>query len=275
VATAVFFHAHPDDEAITTGGTMARAAAEGHRVVLVVATDGRHGEVPDDLGPDETLVDRRRVELQRSADALGVASIRWLGYQDSGMAGWPQNDDPAAFCQADLDEAAGRLAAILTEEAAAVLTTYDWHGNYGHPDHLKVHTVGHRAAELAGTAQVYEATVNRDAVFRLMAMAREEAEARGETIDLPDLDDTDDGEPLGMPESTLTTAVDVAPYLALKRSSIRAHASQVTDTSFFLTMPDEVFAAGFGTEWFIHEGEPAGVHETWLAGLDERTAWRA
>jgi len=243
--------------------------------VLVVATDGRHGEVPDDLGPDETLVDRRRVELQRSADALGVASIRWLGYQDSGMAGWPQNDDPAAFCQADLDEAAGRLAAILTEEAAAVLTTYDWHGNYGHPDHLKVHTVGHRAAELAGTAQVYEATVNRDAVFRLMAMAREEAEARGETIDLPDLDDTDDGEPLGMPESTLTTAVDVAPYLALKRSSIRAHASQVTDTSFFLTMPDEVFAAGFGTEWFIHEGEPAGVHETWLAGLDERTAWRA
>ena len=138
----------PDDEASSTGGTIARAAAEGHRVVLVVGTNGDHGEVPDDLAPGETLVDRRRKELQASADLLGVARVVWLGYADSGMTGWEQNADPASFHLADLDEAAGRLADVLREESADILTTYDWHGGYGHPDHVKVHHVGVRAGEM-------------------------------------------------------------------------------------------------------------------------------
>ena len=151
MATLVCLHAHPDDEALSTGGTMARASAEGHRVVLVVATNGEHGEVPEDLRDGETLVDRRRAETEASAAALGIDRVVWLGYTDSGMTGWEQNADPASFLQADVEEAARRVAEVLEEESADVLTTYDWHGNYGHPDHVKVHHVGHRAAELAGT----------------------------------------------------------------------------------------------------------------------------
>jgi len=118
VSTLVCFHAHPDDEALSTGGTIARASAEGHRVVLVVATDGDYGEVPEDLGEGETLVDRRKQETARSAEALGIARVVWLGYKDSGMTGWEQNTDPESFLQAPLEQAAQRLAAVLKEEAA-------------------------------------------------------------------------------------------------------------------------------------------------------------
>src|SRR5918998_5242302 len=163
MATLVAFHAHPDDECLMTGGTLARAVDEGHRVVLVYATRGEVGEVPDGLlGPGETLVERRMAEVARSTAALGVHRVEFLGYRDSGMLGTPDNDDPRSFWQADVDEAAGRLAGILRDERADVLLVYDENGNYGHPDHVKVHRVGVRAAELAGTQQVLEATVNRD-----------------------------------------------------------------------------------------------------------------
>ena len=147
MGTLVCFHAHPDDEAIATGGSMARAHADGHRVVLVVATDGAHGEVPDDLGPGETLADRRRAETDRSAEAIGIDRVAFLGYTDSGMTGWESNQHAGAFLQADIDEAAARLVDVLREESADVLTIYDWHGGYGHPDHIQVHRVGRRAAE--------------------------------------------------------------------------------------------------------------------------------
>ena len=169
MTTIVFVHAHPDDEAISTGGSMARAAADGHRVVLAVCTNGELGETPDNLGDGETLVDRRRAETERSADQLGVQRIAWLGYRDSGMTGWEQNDDPRSFLRADLDEAAERLAAVLREERADVVVMYDWHGVYGHPDHIQVHRVGHRAADRAGTPKRFEATFNRDAARAGMA----------------------------------------------------------------------------------------------------------
>lgn len=262
MATLVCFHAHPDDESISTGGTIARAKAEGHRVVLVVATDGAHGEVPDDLAPGETLVDRRRVETERSAAVLDIDRLVWLGYHDSGMTGWQQNDHELSFLQAPLEEAAARLAAILRDESADILTTYDWHGNYGHPDHIKVHQVGHRAAELAGTPSVFEATMNRDHIARLMTAA-----AAGGSIGDEGFDPSapaDDGNPMGTPEHELTHAVDVSAYLHLKRESMRCHRSQITDTSFFLEMPDEAFAAAFGTEWFIKPGHESGAMIDWL-----------
>ena len=240
---------------------MAKASAAGHRVVLVVATGGEHGETPDDLANGETLHHRRRAETERSCAGLGVHRIVWLGYEDSGMQGWEQNADPTSFHQAPLEEAAERLAAILREERADVLTTYDWHGNYGHPDHIKVHHVGNRAAELAGTPTVYEATINREHVARLMEVARQngaEVEGPGET---------DDGNPFGMAEEDLTTAVDVTAYIEAKRAALKAHASQITDSSFFLTMEPEVFSMAFGTEWFIRHGAPRGIHESELGGL--------
>ena len=149
VSTIVYLHAHPDDEASQTSGSMARAASEGHRVVVVYATNGDHGQVPADLAPGETVVARRRAEAEASSRVIGTARVAWLGYADSGMTGWEQNGHGEALHGADLDEAAGRLAAILDEEDADVLIGYDWHGGYGHPDHVKVHHIAHRAADLA------------------------------------------------------------------------------------------------------------------------------
>ncbi len=260
MATLVTFHAHPDDEAIATGGTMARAAAAGHRVVLVTATAGDRGEVAEGfLAPGETLAQRRTAELAAAGEILGVARIEVLGYRDSGMMGTPANDDPECFWQADVDEAAARLAAILTEESADVLTIYDDHGNYGHPDHIQVHRVGVRAAELAGVPRVYEATVNRDEIVRLF----NEAVERG-LLELPDIEGV--GREMGLPASELTTAVDVFPQLDIKRAAMAAHASQIGEQSFFLAMPLDAFAAAFATEWYRRRGAPPGIQETDLFG---------
>jgi LmbE family N-acetylglucosaminyl deacetylase len=261
MATLVTFHAHPDDEAIATGGTMARAAAAGHRVVLVTATAGDRGEVAEGfLEPGETLAERRTAELAAAAAILGVARTEILGYRDSGMIGTPENDDPECFWQADVDEAAARLAAILAEEAADVLTVYDDHGNYGHPDHIQVHRVGIRAAELAAVARVYEATVNRDDIVRFI---REAAE-RGLLEAMPEIEGV--GADMGLPEWELTTAVDVSAHLDAKRAAMAAHASQIGETSFFLAMPPEAFAAAFSTEWFRRRDTTPAVRETDLFG---------
>jgi LmbE family N-acetylglucosaminyl deacetylase len=173
MVTAVFFHAHPDDESIATAGTMAQMAAAGHRVVLITATRGELGEVPDGyLDPGETLAERRALELDAACAVLGVARHEYLGYGDSGMEGEDSNNDPGSFWQADVEEAAERLAAVLRAEGAEVLTAYDERGNYGHPDHIQVHRVGLRAAELAGVPRVFMATVNRDHLLRLDGVGR-------------------------------------------------------------------------------------------------------
>jgi LmbE family N-acetylglucosaminyl deacetylase len=257
-ATLVSFHAHPDDEAIATGGVIADAAARGHRVVLVFATRGEHGEVAEGfLEPDEALWQRRVAETHAAARILGAQRVEFLGYVDSGMMGEPTNDAPGSFWSAGIEEAAGRLAAILREEAADVLTIYDERGNYGHPDHIQVHRVGVRAAELAGTPHVFEATMNRDHVLRVIR----DGIARGEVPpDAPDPEDID----LGVPEHVLTTVVDVQAHVPTKRAAVAAHASQVDAEHFFLTMSDEAFRAAFGWEWFIHHGVEPGLHETSL-----------
>jgi len=268
MATLVCFHAHPDDEVISTGGTIARAAADGHRVVLVVATNGDHGEVPDDLGPGETLVDRRRRETEASARTLGIGRVVWLGYSDSGMTGWEQNSDPTSLHLADPEEAGERLATVLHEERADVLTIYDWHGNYGHPDHIAVHRVGLVAERLVPSVRVLQATMNRDAFVRLIEQARAAgavSDSPGDEVDTFDPEGpADDGNPMGMPEEELTLAVDVSAYLVAKRTAMRCHGSQIEDTSFFLEMPDEQFAAAFGTEWFIEHGVSPPYRTGWI-----------
>jgi LmbE family N-acetylglucosaminyl deacetylase len=255
MATLVCFHAHPDDESIATGGTMAMAAAAGHRVVLVVATRGEHGEVADGfLDAGETLGERREKETAASAAVLGAAAFEFLGYADSGMIGTPENELAGSFWTADVEEAAERLAVILRRERADVLTVYDANGNYGHPDHIQVHRVGVRAAELAGVTEVYEATVNRDHMIRgLREMA-----AQGPLPDgAPDPDALD----MGVPEAEVTTAVDVGEWVDTKRASMRAHASQIGEQSVFLVMPDEAFRNAFGIEWYIHRGVTTPVAE--------------
>ena len=248
MATAVFFHAHPDDEAIATGGTMAKMAAAGHRVVLVTATGGELGEVPEGLlSPGETLAERRAAELAAACEVLGVARHEFLGYADSGMEGESSNEAPGCFWQADVEEAAARLAALVRQEDATVLTAYDERGNYGHPDHVQVHRVGLRAAELAGVDRTYMATINRDYLYRILETA--EGSALAAEAQEPPAFDT-----LGVTEDRITTALDVSDYLAAKRRAMQAHASQIGETSFFLSMSPEAFAAVWGTEWYIRVG---------------------
>lgn len=265
MATWVSFQAHPDDETTNSGGTLAKAAEAGHRTVLVFATRGEHGEIVEGVLDDgEPLWERRIQEAGRSAEILGVDRVEFLGYTDSGMMGTPENEHPASFWQADVEAAAGRLAAILRDEDAEVVTIYDSDGGYGHPDHIQVHRVGQRAAELAGTPRVFEATMNRDHLRRSMLAAMEQGEIPGDDAPDPEFFET-----LGRPESVITTTVDVRPYLATKRAAMRAHASQIAESSFFLSMPDEAFEQGFGFEWFIrHDVPPDHRDDDLFVGLD-------
>ncbi len=266
--TLVTFHAHPDDEAIATGGTMALAAAAGHRVVLVTATRGEQGEPqPGVLRDGEPLWERRVEETHRSAEILGIHGVHFLGYEDSGMMGEPTNENPACFWQADVEEAAQRLAAILADVGCDVLTIYDGHGGYGHPDHIQVHRVGRRAAELVGVARVFQTTMNRDRIMQMMAEQRELAEEIAEDLaeDFDQRRDTIENGPFGMPEAEITHAVDVGAAIERKRAAMEAHASQISADSFFMKMPAEVFAVAFGTEWYVEldgsraDGAPFGT----------------
>lgn len=259
MATLVCFHAHPDDESIATGGTMALAAAAGHRVVLVCATRGEQGEPqPGVLDDGEELWQRRVVETHTAADLLGVDRVEFLGYEDSGMIGEPTNENPACFWQADVEEAAERMAAILRDVDADVLTIYDSHGGYGHPDHIQVHRVGRRAAELACIDRVFQSTMNRDRILRQMAENAEafeqevEGELEGETVEqMRRRAEAAEAGTFGSPEAVITHAVDVSSVIDLKKAAMAAHRSQIGPDSFFFSMPPEVFAAAFGTEWFI------------------------
>jgi LmbE family N-acetylglucosaminyl deacetylase len=253
VASLVCFHAHPDDESIQTGGTMAKAAADGHRVTLVVATRGEYGEVvPGVLDDGEPLGLRRIEETYQSAELLGIERVEFLGYVDSGMMGEPTNDRRGSFWQADVGHAARRLACILEEEQADVFTFYDEIGGYGHPDHIQVHRVGLRAAELAEVPRRFMGTMNRDFILELIRTRMESGDFGD--VDAPEIDE----ENFGQPASRITHAVDVSAHIDAKRASMQAHASQIADDHFFLRLPEEAFAFSFGQEWYIEVGSEAG-----------------
>ena len=261
MGTIVSFHAHPDDESIATGGTLSRAADAGHRVVLVFATRGELGEpVPGVLAEGEQLSLRRTAEVYESARVLGVHRVEFLGYTDSGMIGEATNDVPWCFWKADVEQAANRLATILAEEQPDVITIYDDNGGYGHPDHIQVHRVGKRAAELAGVAVVAQGTMNRDLMGRAMAMAKElgvdvPTDISEEFREIPEPRPVIDRSTFGKPEAELTHVVDTTSVLERKRASMLAHGSQIGPDHFMASMPIEAFSYVFGTEWFIVEGQ--------------------
>jgi LmbE family N-acetylglucosaminyl deacetylase len=245
----VCLHAHPDDEALLTAGTLARAVADGHRVTLVVATDGEAGLAAN--GPGSALAEQRVIELQRSADRLGVQRVIRLGYPDSGLHG-----EVPGFSSVPVDEPAARLAEILQDVRADLLIGYDRNGGYGHPDHVQVHRVARRAAELATTPALLEATVDRDLLMRALRLVDKTRLAP------PDF------APERMraaytPRAELTHRVDVRQHLAAKREAMRAHASQAgggRDTrtlAFCLKLPRPLYRLAFGREWFVQVGRPA------------------
>lgn len=242
MATVIALHAHPDDEALLTGGTLALLAAQGHRVLVVFATDGAAG-LSDEAG---ALGPVRTAEADRAVAALGLPPPRWLGYADSGEGA----DRPhGAFADADVDVAAARLAALLTAERADVLVTYDEAGGYGHPDHRQAHRVALAAAALAGTPRVLQATVDRTLLRRVVRVLRL----------VPGLAAHLTAPRLGTgftAREHLTHRIDVRPQLARKRAALAAHASQTTGgadlrtVALFLRLPRPLFTAVLGHEWF-------------------------
>ena len=278
-------HAHPDDEAILTGGVIARAAAQGRRVDVVTCTGGERGEVVGaGFDPDAVrarLTEVRASELARALDILGAGPPRFLGYQDSGMMGEPSNDDPEAFWQASLDEAVGRLVGHIRAVRPAVLVTYDAHGGYGHPDHIQAHRVSLVAVEAAACPPLYEqagaawrvpktyfATIPKSAI----AAANWVLADRGLPSPFGEITDVD-ALPLGTPDADITTTVDVRAWLDRKLAALKAHATQLGPDSFFLNVPDDLAEGVFGTEWFVRHrcgvAVPTPEHDL-FAGLAER-----
>lgn len=285
-ATLLCVHPHPDDESIACGGVLARAADHDVRTVVVTCTGGEAGDnlAGIDLG-GEPLATHRRRELAAALRALGVAAHHWLGYRDSGMAGLASNDHPDSFHRAEVEEAAGRLAAIIRAERPQVVVSDDVHGTYGHPDHVQAHRVTVRAVELAADVtatvtgppwQVAKRYVHTLGKGRLLAVHRALTDAGLPSPfgdgDLHRIEDV----PLGTADAEVTTEVDVRDWLPAKRAALAAHASQIGPDSFFLNTPEELTDGMFGIEQFVLEqGRPApgdGPEQDLFAGLDVAVA---
>jgi LmbE family N-acetylglucosaminyl deacetylase len=264
--TVVFFHAHPDDEAIFTGGTMALLAAAGWRVVLVLATAGEKGETSALVGPEVPLAVRRMGETARAAECLGAQRVEFLGYHDSGAdASGTANGRPVgAFADAPVDEASARLAGILAEERARALVSYDARGIYGHLDHVQVHVVGLAAAAAAAVPTVYESTVDREYLHFVETHLVVEATIATQ----PERTGVGRGAGLGLAAAALGLStvevdctVDVRHVLSVKRRAMAAHASQIPGSSSAMRLPDADFAAVYGYEWYARRGPLGPIDE--------------
>jgi N-acetyl-1-D-myo-inositol-2-amino-2-deoxy-alpha-D-glucopyranoside deacetylase len=242
-------HAHPDDESIGTGATIARYAAEGAQVTLVTCTRGELGEViPPELaylaGDGDRLGEYRITELAAACAALGIRDQRFLGgpgrWRDSGMMGLPANDNPDCFWQADVATAAAELAKIIVEVRPQVLVTYDENGFYGHPDHIQAHRVASAAIPLAAS------TGHQVAKFYATAMPRSVAVAQ----DLP---------PVWVPDDQVTTQIDGTAYQAVKTAAMRAHATQIAVDGDRFALADGRWQALLGREFYTLLAGPSGV----------------
>jgi len=284
----MFVHAHPDDESMGSGGTIARLVAEGVRVDLVTCTDGAEGEIHDPtLDPAEArprLAQIRAAELACSVEALGGGAVRQhlLGYRDSGMMGTDANGHPDSFWQADIEAASARLIEIVREARPAAIVTYDENGNYGHPDHINAARIA-RDAYLASkgepweVSRFYEIAFARERWFALMTTMKE----RG--IHLPwDLDEVVDAQAgdaieaeeseaieFGRSEEEITTRADVSNHLDAKRRSMDCHKTQRQDLGWLLDLPEDLADEAIATEFFVLRWQdgadvPPTHRETWL-----------
>jgi LmbE family N-acetylglucosaminyl deacetylase len=270
--TLMAVHAHPDDEATTTGGVLARYAAEGMETVLVTCTDGRCGDglggvKPGEPGHDpEAVAAMRHRELERSCEILGVDHLELLGYADSGMMGWATNDVAGAFWTTPVEAAARRLGALFERYRPDVVVTYDAFGFYGHPDHIQAHRVTMAAAELTGIpAKVYWTTAPRSRMAEFGRVMRE----MGADWQPPEADP--DAPQIGLPDEEITTWVDTTAFGRQKFDALAAHGSQ-SDNIFFLKMGVERFTEAMGVETFVRVRDSTGApvpEDDLFAGLRE------
>ncbi len=286
-------HAHPDDETITTGATMARYAAEGALVTLVTCTRGEEGEIiPPSLahlgpGRSDRLGPYRAGELAAAMRALGVTDHRFLGgpgrFRDSGMSGLDTNGRPGTFWSADVDEAAGLLVPVIREVRPQVLVTYDPDGGYGHPDHIQAHRVAMRAADLAAdaayrapgpdpaepwaVARIYWTCAARTAVERGLAGLAAAGAPFAEPATVADL-------PGVVRDDEVTAAVDGGAYAAAKARALAAHATQITVADGFFALSNGLGQPILTTEHFRLAGgadaarrDPGSVATDLFAGV--------
>jgi LmbE family N-acetylglucosaminyl deacetylase len=259
--TLMAVHAHPDDEATSTGGVLARYAAEGISTVLVTCTDGRCGDGPGGVKPGDpghdpaAVVAMRQDELEASCAALKVTHLETLGYADSGMMGWPTTDLPGAFWSTPVAEAADRLAELIRQYRPDVVVTYDENGFYGHPDHIQAHRITMAAvAKTDIPAKVYWTTVPRSAFAEFGRIMQELGVEWAE----PDASSAEPGPQLGLPDDEITTWVDTSSYGAQKFDALATHASQ-TENIFFLQLGRERFTELMGMETFVRVRDTTGA----------------
>ncbi|MBT8227982.1 MAG: N-acetyl-1-D-myo-inositol-2-amino-2-deoxy-alpha-D-glucopyranoside deacetylase [Dactylosporangium sp.] len=252
-------HAHPDDETIGTGATIARYVAAGVHVTLVTCTLGEEGEihVPALAGLSPAGADQlggyRIAELARACALLGVTDYRFLGgagrYRDSGMMGLPTNDHPRAFWGADLDEAAGLLLEVIREVRPEVVVTYDPDGFYGHPDHIQAHRATMRATELAsreglGPEKIYWTAMPQPIIEAGIRQFRDTSDnpfsAAKRAEDLP----------FGSPPSDITARIDGRAHAGAKQAAIAAHETQIPPTSWLLSVAGNFGAEFMGVEYY-------------------------
>lgn len=250
-------HAHPDDEALATGGTIARYAAEGAHVCLITCTNGELGEVAEvpELGSVQEIQERlgevRRQELLEACRLLGSVDVRMLGYHDSGMDGTPANAEPHVFMNQDLDDVAAKIVEVIQEVRPQVLVTYNEYGAYGHPDHIRAHEAALRAVEVAAqngheVAKVYYTAFPRS----LLETGRELWEQMGRG-DPDEFFDEEEIERVSTPDDQITTAVDVSTWIEQKFAALKAHRTQRGTTDWILSIPLEFRVLGFGTEHYV------------------------
>ena len=245
--TLVCVHAHPDDEAIFTAGSTSHYGALGYRVVLVTCTNGMLGFGDQGLAGsdprhhDDVTRATRAGELQRAASLVGFSRIVSLGFDDSGMIGWPQNASASAFMNADVDATARTLAALLDEVQASVVITYDENGFYGHPDHVMANVVTRRALDYAQSPERLYYPVTPRSLFAAFVP---QAVALGATLPAWVLEAD-----FATPDELVATTMDVSRFAGVKQLALATHATQI-DNAEFVSMDPEVFALAFGTEYF-------------------------
>ena len=260
-------HAHPDDETINNGVTMAKYAALGAQVTLVTCTRGEEGEVlVNELAnlasdKDDTLGKHREIELKDAMDELGIKDFRFLGapnkkWRDSGMMGTPANDRDDVFWQADLDDVSNEFVKIILEIKPQVLITYDEFGGYGHPDHIKAHRVAMRAADLAADKgwqvnKIYWNTMPRSVIQMGIEKMRE---VGSDFFGAESADDL----PFAKPDELVTTVVNAPEYVPAKLAAMKAHATQISVDGPFFALSNNLGLSVWGDEYYtLVKGEKA------------------
>ncbi len=269
--TLMAVHAHPDDEASSTGGVLAKYSDQGVRTIVVTCTNGEFGDGPAGTKPGEDGHDTadvaqiRLAELREACKHLGVTELELLGYHDSGMPDWQYRHSPEAFCNVPLDVVAGRIGALIEQYRPQVVIGYDPDGAYQHPDHVHAARAAIAAVEVTGVpAKLYQSAMRRSSWRAVFDALREAGE------DVPEWEMTEEEErAVAESEARITTEVDIRPVLDRKRAALLAHASQIED-SWFSKIPPHVVEAAFGSETFVRVRDDTGapVPETDLfAGL--------